>query len=763
MPNQKQPLKKKAKIGCGDDPDDPLAIAANTAWGHYRNYQESLEENEEGDGDTDELEELLSESVLQPFVESKTIQPLQQLPEDCSTLTTIDLLPILISVTYFHLADIAIGECLEYQQSQENVNKGDTNEEQQELIVRCQTLIEKSLHWYPQNASMWSMGANFGRMFQVLSPECVCQWYERAVECASGVRKVALQILEDRDDDDGAAATTTTTQTSPEVKEWIELLLMNHITGVEYECDGDDDDEEEENDDEMEVEEADVVEKPNKQATDSKVVGKKRKSGDQDDDDDEGVQEGEEAGDGEEGYFSTSSVEATSRFMAAMLHSTAGRQEVAKSHLEHFPVTHRVHPSIWQPPAEARMTTTDDDNKKVAKYVSPGGGIIPTHLYDRLCQVFAPDAAYWQESDYNHRGYYSYYMDKPTTRKTDRLFIVTNLMDDIIWNHLYPRIIKHQRNIDSGNDDTHDNDKIVGAEWWIHTRAIQANLGHNLHFDTDEALLAQESQITHPRWSSVLYLTGGELGGATVVFDQTPDSNEVANKAWRCTPEDNTLMVFDGKLLHGVLPCPGKATTKGDNGDNSAHVNTAHADGIQQQWIRPKNADDMDDDDTPHRLTLLVGFWTRRVPDKMKTRKLYGPCGPLPPRPLQELVGKEQEREELEQHTWVEEIHQGYDEDDGNDFALSSKPPALKRNESSAVATSDVPVIAPAWETLKATPSLTKKEVDDDESSLLQIPRGIDHRFFVKNAPKCFRDSLFEKNDDCEEEEHDDDVVVKEK
>ena len=53
-------------------------------------------------------------------------------------------------------------------------------------------------------------------------------------------------------------------------------------------------------------------------------------------------------------------------------------------------------------------------------------------------------------------------------------------------------------------------DPIVGFEWWVrvHTRSIQANLGHQLHFDTDEAFLAQEKEVTHPAVSSVLYLTG---------------------------------------------------------------------------------------------------------------------------------------------------------------------------------------------------------------------------------------------------------------
>ena len=37
-------------------------------------------------------------------------------------------------------------------------------------------------------------------------------------------------------------------------------------------------------------------------------------------------------------------------------------------------------------------------------------------------------------------------------------------------------------------------DEIIGAEWWVHHRPVGANLGHQLHFDTDEALLDQKQE-----------------------------------------------------------------------------------------------------------------------------------------------------------------------------------------------------------------------------------------------------------------------------
>lgn len=690
----KGPSKKKTKLS--DDSQKSLAEAAATAWEHYRNYNQSVEEDiNGGDGDTDELEELLN-VVLKPHL--KDIQPLKSLKDLDQKCSVQSLLPVLISVAYFHLADVKIGEYLEWKQQQQE----DAKTENEELSGKCQELVEKSLHWYPENASMWSMGANFGRMFRVLSPSDICKWYETTVECAGSVREESLMLVDDKAD------------TSPEAKEWIELLLLNHVAGVEYEVD--EEEEEEEEGEEEEGEEKEGEDETDK-ADDNKKESKKRKAEDEEEEDIEKEEE--------EGYFSTSSVEGTARFMAAMLHSTAGRQDVAKEHLQHFPITHRIHPNLWQPPADK---SSEEKSDKVVRHQSPDG-VIPKELYQRLCQVFAPKAAYWQESDYNHRGYYSYFHDKPKEKAEGESWKVDNLMDDVIWNHLYPLLANKKS-------------EIVGAEWWVHTRAIQANLGHNLHFDTDESLLAQEEQITHPIHSSVLYLTGGKTGGATVVFDQTPDAEEVASKAWRCVPEDNSWMVFNGDLLHGVLPCPG---VKKDKEEESG------AESIKEQWVDPE----ADKEELPHRLTLMVGFWTRRVPDKMKEQPLYCPCGALPPRPSKEEKKKEEkgdddeeEEEEEQQHTWVEELHEGYDDD---------KPKLVKPQ--ATVITTTVPVISPAWETLKPLAEAEKEEDQGSGSSLLGIPRTIDHRFFVKDAPKCFRDSLFEKNDDDDDSEIEIEVI----
>ena len=317
------------------------------------------------------------------------------------------------------------------------------------------------------------------------------------------------------------------------------------------------------------------------------------------------------------------------------------------------------------------------------------GGVLPQPLYERLCAVFGPDAVYWKESDYANRGYFSYFLDHIHDEKPK------NVLEEVIFQHMLPLA------------QAQTEETIVGAEWWVHTRPIQANLGHNMHFDTDESLLSSDKEITHPVLSSVLYLTGDSLGGATIVLDQTPQCEVLPESAWRSVPSNNSYLLFPGNRLHGVLPCPGKLTTEEVKKTESSLS-------VQELFA---GANNKDTSPAPHRLTLLVGFWTRRVPDKMKEQKLYGPCGPMP-----------------EGEKWMDEVSDGY----GDSFQ-----PTERTNLNAASVTK----VSPAWESLQGA----KPE------DALVMPRGIDHRFFVKGAPRCFHDSLFERDeyDDPEDEEED--------
>ena len=132
-----------------------------------------------------------------------------------------------------------------------------------------------------------------------------------------------------------------------------------------------------------------------------------------------------------------------------------------------------------------------------------------------------------------------------------------------------------------------------------------------------------------------------------------------------------------------------------------------------------------------HRLTFMVGFWTRNVPATMKNRRLYGPCGPLPP--------------PTDEHTWVQQIMKGYDNDNqGNDNEVTK---ARK-----IIIPSALPSVSPAWESFESF-TCNQEEEEEEEEPPLSIPHSIDHRFFVRGAPQCFRQSLFEDRETMDDEE----------
>ena len=74
-----------------------------------------------------------------------------------------------------------------------------------------------------------------------------------------------------------------------------------------------------------------------------------------------------------------------------------------------------------------------------------------------------------------------------------------------------------------------------------------------LRNDTDEARLRRGEGVHCPLVSSVLYLEAG--GGApTLVAEQRYGDGELAQRGWLAQPARGRLLMFEGSLLHGVLP-----------------------------------------------------------------------------------------------------------------------------------------------------------------------------------------------------------------
>lgn len=682
-----EPSRKRAKAvdvvdGVMEDVADRQSMTTlmiDTAWDHYRNY---MDDDDDGEGETDELVELLhvlGTSAVSPGTYTLTTTAI--------VTSRVQLLPVLISVASTVLAHELIAELL-----QQNATGATDDAESKERTSQIHEHLQRALLYFPENAATWSVASNYVRMMKLMppsQPQQLAAYYRHAAECATRTRTTAVVLLAN--------------DTVPnDCKEWIELLLLHQVAGVE------------------------LLEAAN-------------------DTDEETDEETEE--------WSASTVEGTVRFMAAMLSSMAGNHDAAAQQLQRFGITHRLHPQLWERAVAKDVAGTESvavptlQQQLLAAPVafqSPSG-VLPASLYQRMCEVFHPSADYWKESDYAGRGYYSYYMDLPSpTTGSDFGSAPTNLIDDVVIHHLLPLAQQQQQLLQAGGNNHSDKtttttttttaitEPIVGYEWWVHTRPVAANLGHNLHFDTDEAGLAQDQTIDHPVLSSVLYLTGGGSNsgsGATIVLDQTPDSPQNATSAWYSPPVDNSFMAFPGNLLHGVLPCLGTTTTRAaphDNDDDAGGVSSSDPEYLRASLIALFGTRGDEDkrnkcptpsmDATPHRLTFMVGFWTRRVPDRIKEQKLYGPCGSLPPAA-----------------TWVRAIREGYSATD-----LSYRKTSEKSLRDKIVPIL-LPSVSPAWEELPITQPTSEP--------LLQIPRAIDHRFFVINAPRCFRDSLFEQDE----------------
>jgi len=140
--NQQPPTKRSKLAG-----DKELA----RLWQHYQNYidgggSDEEEDEEEDGGDVDELYEIIS------ILSIKTITP-ADITDDNDAVVLLSniqsLLPILLSMTYLHLANYSITTDME--QDTDNDTSPDY-------------YFEKSLHYWPSNPAALSLLANYHRM-----------------------------------------------------------------------------------------------------------------------------------------------------------------------------------------------------------------------------------------------------------------------------------------------------------------------------------------------------------------------------------------------------------------------------------------------------------------------------------------------------------------------------------------------------------------------------------------------------------------------
>ncbi|KAI9324854.1 hypothetical protein BDR26DRAFT_880471 [Obelidium mucronatum] len=173
---------------------------------------------------------------------------------------------------------------------------------------------------------------------------------------------------------------------------------------------------------------------------------------------------------------------------------------------------------------------------------------LPKTALEYLQGAFDPTSVFWNEHFYcPDTPYFSY------THPLDNSIAPKSAMDQLIrYVHslavkLFPQVAEAK-----------------AAEWWTHCRTH--NSGHQLHFDSAHEGQSDKKRKrigpVHPIVSCVVYLSEG-VGGPTMVTNQRL-GDPLADRGWMVESAVNRLVVFDGSVLHGVIPGKGfhpEATT----------------------------------------------------------------------------------------------------------------------------------------------------------------------------------------------------------
>ena len=157
---------------------------------------------------------------------------------------------------------------------------------------------------------------------------------------------------------------------------------------------------------------------------------------------------------------------------------------------------------------------------------------LPAKALAALRRALRPAARYWRETDYGSPavGFFSF---------THRLDSLKDTALEGVLGAIWRAAVKA---LPEARNATY-------VEWWAHTR--RRGDGHALHYDSVPGL-TEGAPPRHPLASTVTFLEAS-VGGPTLIFDQTV-ANKRSTRAWVAPARPNRLLVFDGSLLHGVLP-----------------------------------------------------------------------------------------------------------------------------------------------------------------------------------------------------------------
>eukprot|EP00940_MAST-03C_sp_MAST-3C-sp2_P003588 g3588.t1 len=280
------------------------------------------------------------------------------------------------------------------------------------------------------------------------------------------------------------------------------------------------------------------------------------------------------------------------RHQLALIYAQTKRQREADAQARALKFRWKLSPAVWTTGQET-MTTKTASSLPPACFVDD---LLPTDVFARVRECFAPDSPFWTEHGYPTETFFSYY--EPFARRGSN-----NVVRTIVERFVLPAVVRRFPRCDK--------DRLAGYEFWAHSRPN--GQGHHMHYDTDE-LGIRSKKIRHPAVSCVFTIERGH-GGATLVCDhRLNDDDDAFDRGWLLSPKKNRLAFFDGSLLHGVLPCLRRRTS-----DDDARPTK------RRRAVEPSQ-----------RITLMIGLWTESPCSTTETSETsydhmtLSPCMALP-------------------------------------------------------------------------------------------------------------------------------------
>jgi hypothetical protein len=230
----------------------------------------------------------------------------------------------------------------------------------------------------------------------------------------------------------------------------------------------------------------------------------------------------------------------------SLLYIQSGRAYKAKPGLEYLNFTCRLSERILNYP-----TGQTNHNKKILRHPKPPCCVVDDFLSERQLQylqdIFCdPDADYWTDHSYSVEPPSPYFSYVVRIERHDS-FLQSLIRQILTTLHTDSKHRFLQRLRDA---------KFV--ELWAHNRPHAS--GHQLHFDSDNE---GKDGVRNPIISTILYLNPRQVGGPSLITDQTLQSLSLSHtQGWLAHGKPRRMVAFDGRVLHGVIPGKGVGHTR---------------------------------------------------------------------------------------------------------------------------------------------------------------------------------------------------------